>query len=96
MAEGFPLGRRLRRIRRLRDWTQDELAKRSGINVITISRLETGNAEHAYAKTVRDLARTLKVSADYLLGLSDDDRIMRQLSEQDDDEPALAELAPGG
>jgi len=36
----------------------------------TISRLESGDAQHAYARTVRDLARALGVSADYLLGLS--------------------------
>jgi transcriptional regulator with XRE-family HTH domain len=67
----FPLGRRLRRTRRAKDFTQAQLEEKSGVNRITISRLESGNAEHAYARTVRDLALALEVSADYLLGLTD-------------------------
>lgn len=70
--EDFPLGHRLRRIRRLKDFTQEELGRLAGVSAVTISRLESGNAEHAYARTVRDLARALGVSADYLLGLSND------------------------
>jgi transcriptional regulator with XRE-family HTH domain len=70
--EDFPLGQRLRRVRRSKDLTQEELGRLAGVNAVTISRLESGNAEHAYARTVRDLARALGVSADYLLGLSND------------------------
>lgn len=69
--EDFPLGHRLRKVRRARDLTQAQLQALSGINAITISRLEHGTAEHAYARTVRDLARALQVSTDYLLGLSE-------------------------
>jgi transcriptional regulator with XRE-family HTH domain len=66
-----PLGERVRRVRRAQDVTQARLAELSGLNVITISRLEKGTAKEAYADTVADLARALGVSADYLLGLSD-------------------------
>jgi transcriptional regulator with XRE-family HTH domain len=52
--------------------TQEKLAALSGLNVITISRLEKGTAKEAYADTVAALARALGVSADYLLGLSDE------------------------
>jgi transcriptional regulator with XRE-family HTH domain len=69
--EDFPLGQRLRKVRRAKDLTQEQLQKLSGINAITISRLEHGTAEHAYARTVRDLAQALQVSTDYLLGLSE-------------------------
>ena len=68
----FPLGQRLRKARREKDLTQMQLGVLAGINPITISRLEQGTAEHAYAKTVRDLACALHVSADYLLGLSEE------------------------
>jgi transcriptional regulator with XRE-family HTH domain len=50
--------------------TQAQLAHMSGLNVITISRLEKGTAKAVYADTVVSLARALHVSADYLLGLS--------------------------
>jgi transcriptional regulator with XRE-family HTH domain len=68
----FPLGRRLRLVRRAKNYTQHELAQMSGMNAISLSRLESGNAEHAYARTVRDLAQALGVSADYLLGLTEE------------------------
>jgi transcriptional regulator with XRE-family HTH domain len=51
--------------------TQERLAACAGLNVITISRLEKGTAKAVYADTVAALARALKVSADFLLGLSD-------------------------
>ena len=66
-----PLGERVRRARRAQDMTQDTLAQRSGLNVMTIWRLEKGKAKAVYADTVADLARSLRVSADYLLGLSE-------------------------
>lgn len=71
----FPLGKRLRKVRRAQDFTQEYLAAQSGVNAITISRLEQGGASKAYARTVRDLAKALNVSADYLLGLSDKEEV---------------------
>jgi len=41
------------------------------MNPITISRLEHGNSEHVYARTVRDLALALGCTTDYLLGMPD-------------------------
>jgi transcriptional regulator with XRE-family HTH domain len=66
-----PVGERVRRMRRMQDVTQARLAALSGLNVITISRLEKGTAKEVYADTVAALAHALGVSADYLLGLSD-------------------------
>ncbi len=66
-----PVGERVRRVRRAQDITQAGLAVLSGLNVITISRLEKGSAKAVYADTVAALARALGVSADYLLGLRD-------------------------
>jgi transcriptional regulator with XRE-family HTH domain len=71
--DDLPLGKRLRKVRRQKDLTQKELGELAQINPITISRLEHGNSDHVYARTVRDLARTLGVSADYLLGLTDEE-----------------------
>lgn len=68
------VGDRLRRVRRGQDLTQERLAAMAGLNPITISRLENGTAKAVYADTVMVLARTLQVSADYLLGLSDHER----------------------
>ena len=72
--ETFPLGKRLRQVRRRKDLTQEQLAAMAGVSPITISRMEQGNAAHAHACTLRDLARALDVSTDYLLGLQEDSR----------------------
>jgi len=66
-----PVGTRVRRARRSRDLTQQQLAAAAGLNVITISRLEKGTAKAVYADTVAALARALGVSSDYLLGLAE-------------------------
>ncbi len=66
-----PVGERVRRVRRANDVTQERLAELSGLNVITISRLEKGTAKAVYGDSVAALARALGVSADYLLGLSE-------------------------
>jgi transcriptional regulator with XRE-family HTH domain len=66
-----PVGERVRRTRRAQDLTQTQLALKAELDVITISRLETGTAKAVYGDTVVALARALGVSADYLLGLSE-------------------------
>jgi transcriptional regulator with XRE-family HTH domain len=67
-----PLAARLRQVRRAKDQTQQELGALAQINYTTISRIESGEAKHVYADTVRALAAALDVSSDYLLGLTDD------------------------
>ena len=64
-----PVGERVRRVRRAQDLTQEQLAARASLSVITISRLEKGTAKAVYADTVVALARALHVSTDYLLGM---------------------------
>jgi transcriptional regulator with XRE-family HTH domain len=72
----------------LQDLTQSALAAKSGVTAITISRIEHGGAAKAHAATVYALAKALRVSADYLLGLSDDDTIQSQADTEEDDAPA--------
>jgi len=68
-----PVGVRVRKVRRAQDLTQEQLADKCSVDAITISRLESGRAKAVYADTVAALARGLKVSSDYLLGLSDEE-----------------------
>jgi transcriptional regulator with XRE-family HTH domain len=65
------LGQRLRQIRRAKDLTQQDLEQKSGVHYTTISRIETGDSTHVYAETVRELAKALDVSIDYLMGLQE-------------------------
>jgi|GEM_PF-1754761 len=71
-------GERVAFLRRRRGWTQADLADKLGVRGNTISRIEKsthgkGGFEDVKGKTVAALARHLRVSADYLLGLSEDD-----------------------
>lgn len=73
-------GRRLREARGVRCWTQEELAKESGVPAAMISHFETGVRQRASAANLVKLARALSVSVDYLLGRTDeadirDDRV---------------------
>jgi transcriptional regulator with XRE-family HTH domain len=63
---------RLREAREDRGWSQVELSKRSGIHAMLISRIETKAKKDVNATTLRKLAKALRVSGDYLLGLKDD------------------------
>jgi transcriptional regulator with XRE-family HTH domain len=57
------------RFRKLRGFSQAELARRAGFDRSYISQLESGARKGFSTKTVLKLASVLQVSADALLGL---------------------------
>jgi transcriptional regulator with XRE-family HTH domain len=65
------LAERIRRHRMSLGLNQTELAERTGIPYQVISRLEHGH-QSIYVERLAELATTLNVSADYLMGLTDD------------------------
>jgi len=66
------IAERVREVRKLRGWSQKELAKRAEVHHVALNRLEKGHKVAVHAETVRRLAEALRVTADYLLGLSDE------------------------
>jgi len=72
MASTWNFAARLRQVRRWRGWSQVELARRSGVHHMLLSRLETGAKKDVTGTTLRKLALALGVSSDYLLGLAGD------------------------
>lgn len=60
-------GKRIRKLRRARDWTQHELENRSGLHYTTISRLEKGHSEQIYIETLIKLAKAFEMSLDRLV-----------------------------
>jgi transcriptional regulator with XRE-family HTH domain len=75
------LGKRLRKIRKEeRKLTQKQLEDLSGIPQNTISRIELGVIQEISSGTLIQLARALRVTTDYLLGLTPD--------EEEEDTPA--------
>ena len=66
------IGERLREARRRKVWTQEDLARESGVPVVTISRIENDRQEHQpRPSTIRRLAGALGVEPAWLL-LGDD------------------------
>ena len=73
MAEN--LGDRIRRVREHYGMSQAELARRIGISKNSMHLIEANKTPDPAASKVRAVADVLHVSADYLLGLSDDERL---------------------
>ncbi len=61
-------GRRLRNLRKSKNWLQEDLANRLGISRSAIAQWERGHREPDF-NTALTLARMFEVSLDYLLGL---------------------------
>ena len=68
---GNAFGKRLRERRVNAGISQVEIATRAGIAQPDLSLLERGK-KHVWVDTLFRLAETLNISADYLIGLSDD------------------------
>lgn len=64
-------GDRLKNMRELKRFTQDELSEYAGIAKSQLSRYENGHTDPA-AFVLKKLAERLDCTTDYLLGLSDD------------------------
>ena len=68
------LGSRVREVRERLGMTQEKLAQQVEIERNTLWYIEAGRTKHPRADQVAALAQALHVSADYLLGLTDDPR----------------------
>lgn len=78
------LGEKVRRLRESRDWSQAELARRSGVTKSAISTYELGLRTPS-ADVVCSFAKVFGVSADYLLGIAERRAVeVEGLSERDE------------
>ena len=68
-----PIGMRLRRIRKARGYSQEQLRDISGVDLATLSRVETGKAlgENTTLGTWMKLSWALGVSIDMLAGVKE-------------------------
>ena len=62
------LSERIRVLREKMKWSQDDLARVSGIPQATISRIESGKISSLKSKNAVKLAEALKVTTDFLMG----------------------------
>lgn len=67
------LGERVQQQRKAKGWTRKELGQRAGLNPVHLAKVEAGDKRDPACSTLAKLARALGCTADYLLGLVDDD-----------------------
>lgn len=78
------LGQKVRQLRESRNWSQAELARRTGVTKSAISTYEVGIRTPS-ADVVCAFAKVFGVSADYLLGIMDGRAVeIEGLSERDE------------
>ena len=70
MAE-YSLAERLRVARAHTGWSQTELAKRSGLHSVQISKLERGITKEITGSTLKALCEAMGISPQYFLGMTD-------------------------
>jgi len=68
------LGERILLLRRRKRLTQEELAAQSGVNKMTIWRLEHGAIQDVKGQVLAHMALALETTTDYLLGLREDEQ----------------------
>lgn len=62
------LAKRLKELRKERNWTQQKLAEKAGLSFNAITKIEQGAAEHPTLKTLLKLADTFGITLDALVG----------------------------
>lgn len=78
------LGQKVRRLRESREWSQAELARRTGVTKSAISTYELGTRTPS-AEVVCAFAKAFGVSSDYLLGIAERRTVdVEGLSERDE------------
>jgi len=62
-----PLTLRIQELRKVKKWSQAELARRSGVNQGVISRLESGETQSITLPNLEKLAQALECDPGYLI-----------------------------
>ena len=90
------LGDKIRRMRKVRDWTQEELARLVGVERATIAGYETREKHPSY-EVLKKLARVFGVSIDHLLDYqseadSQQQNEIRKITEAVKEDPELLDF----
>ena len=62
------LSKRLKELRKKRDWTQQELAQKANLSFNAITKIEQGAAKHPTLKTLLKLTEEFQIGLDELIG----------------------------
>jgi len=61
------IGRNISRYRKQQNMTQKELAEKAGIDMFTLSKIETGTTPNPTIETMKRVADALNLSVDHLM-----------------------------
>jgi transcriptional regulator with XRE-family HTH domain len=67
------IGIRIHKLRQERKMSQQDLARRIGVNQSFISKMESGEQINPNAETLKRLARALGCTTDYLVGMYEEE-----------------------
>lgn len=62
------LSKRLKELRKQKDWSQQKLAEETGLSFNAITKIEQGLAKHPTLKTLIKLAEAFEIGLDELVG----------------------------
>ena len=62
------ISKRLKELRKERDWTQQELAQKANLSFNAVTKIEQGAAKHPTLKTLIKLADAFGIGIDDLVG----------------------------
>ena len=62
------LSKRLKELRKQRNWTQQKLAEKASLSFNAITKIEQGAAKHPTLKTLLKLADAFEIGLDELVG----------------------------
>jgi transcriptional regulator with XRE-family HTH domain len=82
MSDPVQIGTRIRKVRRERGWTQDQLANAVGVSRSAVAQWETGRAGQVTGNLTR-IAATLEVGVEYLM-YGDDKRTVSDVRQGDE------------
>jgi transcriptional regulator with XRE-family HTH domain len=82
MSDPVQIGTRIRKVRRERGWTQDQLANAVGVSRSAVAQWETGRAGQVTGNLTR-IAAVLEVGVEYLM-YGDDKRAVSEVRQGDE------------
>lgn len=67
MAQENKIGKNIKKLRQVKDLSQDRLSKVAGVSYNSIIKLETGGITNSTIETLQKIAKALDVSVDELM-----------------------------
>ncbi|MBC1402102.1 helix-turn-helix transcriptional regulator [Listeria booriae] len=78
------MGSRIKRLRLMKNMTQEELGEKVGLKRAAINKYEKGNVENMKRSIILKMSEVLNVSPNYLMALRDDGEVHLEIKKLSD------------